>query len=244
MHDRFIRHVLGSSPRVRSRHDLDGHGHVPVGIISACAEQTSLLKHATRFLRDHLRVCGADLRGLIGVPTADGSSPRVRSRPEVDAQLVHEEGIISACAEQTPDSCPVGAFSWDHLRVCGADGLGEGRFPSHRGSSPRVRSRQRCVERAEIAGGIISACAEQTTTSAPSSHPRRDHLRVCGADSGRPKWPGALAGSSPRVRSRQLLRVAAPRMEGIISACAEQTACSVTVVSMLRDHLRVCGADP
>ena len=91
----------GSSPRVRSR-----HGNVIVdttgdGIISVCAEQTSHCSTSARFRRDHLRVCGADLRLHRASKLDEGSSPRVRSRPFPPLHDRAVVGIISACAEQT-----------------------------------------------------------------------------------------------------------------------------------------------
>ena len=54
------RPLQGSSPRVRSRHLTCSREHLPSGIISACAEQTSAPDTRSRLSGDHLRVCGAD----------------------------------------------------------------------------------------------------------------------------------------------------------------------------------------
>ena len=92
----------GSSPRVRSRLALVDLSDDRAGIISACAEQTTLFKEGKWQSRDHLRVCGADVRDR-GVPVVGrGSSPRVRSRHKGQRRKILEFGIISACAEQTP----------------------------------------------------------------------------------------------------------------------------------------------
>ena len=86
---------------MRSRLERTARAHQPGWIISACAEQTSLLNRIRTMVRDHLRVCGAD-----HIPRPDkrvlrGSSPRVRSR-HLPAQVAATlRGIISACAEQT-----------------------------------------------------------------------------------------------------------------------------------------------
>ena len=52
--------LLGSSPRVRSRHVGQVLRRVRRGIISACAEQTPASIIWVTESRDHLRVCGAD----------------------------------------------------------------------------------------------------------------------------------------------------------------------------------------
>ena len=50
-------------------------------------------------------------------------------------------------------------------------------------------------------------------------------------------------GSSPRVRSRRTRIPKGLDLLGIISACAEQTLIGYANGGLLRDHLRVCGAD-
>ena len=71
----------GSSPRVRSRLVLTVLPLLQHGIISACAEQTYPTCWCCCWSRDHLRVCGADLLKKLARTIAQGSSPRVRSRP-------------------------------------------------------------------------------------------------------------------------------------------------------------------
>ena len=70
------------------------------------------------------------------------------------------------------------------------------------GLSPRVRSGLERVRVAARYGGIISACAEQTTTVGSYRGDAGDHLRVCGADWTNEQARFWLWGSPPRVRSR------------------------------------------
>ena len=70
-----------------------------------------------------------------------------------------------------------------------------------------------------------------------------DHLRVCGADSGVTATVDDEPGSSPRVRSRLDEHSVLQTLEGIISACAEQTKFTQGLPEYTKDHLRVCGAD-
>ena len=194
--------MVGSSPRVRSRPLARLLVLPPVGIISACAEQTWFLSCNCCLSWDHLRVCGADSRSLIGILVSSGSSPRVRSRPQRGGRLRVRLGIISACAEQTEWPKRVCKISGDHLRVCGADhGVVNVTF-AVRGSSPRVRSRLFQPSAPIHKHGIISACAEQTPRSGRRPPRRWDHLRVCGADIAEALGMTLLSGSSPRVRSR------------------------------------------
>ena len=195
--------ALGSSPRVRSRPRGLGAHRVGDGIISACAEQT---------------MCG-----YWRLVRLRGSSPRVRSRPVRQTDETLTNRIISACAEQTSMRRPSIRAMRDHLRVCGADVELPLLSEVYGGSSPRVRSRQCVTVRTPLLGGIISACAEQTTERGGRSCLPGDHLRVCGADIGVNADIDDGYGSSPRVRSRPPGRYRAVVRFGSISACAEQT---------------------
>ena len=115
--------LRGSPPRVRSRLTVEGGEGSPVGITSACAEQTIRVRSHTEPWWDHLRVCGADAERKAKEEWRKGSPPRVRSRQTGQAEQQDRPRITSACAEQT---CPVRRScrsKGDHLRVCGADML-------------------------------------------------------------------------------------------------------------------------
>ena len=147
---------------MRSRLTLYAADNQQIGIISACAEQTDVVYYTTGSDWDHLRVCGADNGVHFFLDDYQGSSPRVRSRRGEHGAAFADPGIISACAEQTSRIWLAHATCRDHLRVCGADFI---RYENHnirRGSSPRVRSRQRYRHAHAPGLGIISACAEQT----------------------------------------------------------------------------------
>ena len=155
--------LSGSPPRVRSRRDPSVCPLGPGG--------------------DHLRVCGADLMASLSSMLALGSPPRVRSRLHTTLPLDMNDGITSACAEQTMwDDCETGSIR-DHLRVCGADTLVAIPSPAFTGSPPRVRSRRTAVGGLPQRRRITSACAEQTLRQVRIGYETGDHLRVCGADS-------------------------------------------------------------
>ena len=127
--------------------------------------------------------------------------------------------------------------------MCGADSVDAWDVERNNGSSPRVRSRLSVIATAVTPVRIISACAEQTPSRTPRTPNCWDHLRVCGADGTAVTVTGTHGGSSPRVRSRQVPNQSEGADHGIISACAEQTAPTITVSRAPTDHLRVCGAD-
>ena len=94
-----------------------------IGIIPACAGNTTSPYAYVECSWDHPRVCGehAVVRFRVNVPP--GSSPRVRGTL-VDGDFMQaEHGIIPACAGNTAD-CPMRLlFARDHPRVCGEHGL-------------------------------------------------------------------------------------------------------------------------
>ena len=135
-------HNDGSSPRVRSRRPCRESSPSSPGIISACAEQTAPTGITASRWTDHLRVCGADAVAITLMVWMTGSSPRVRSRRELELGDGTRQRIISACAEQTKRCWNTQATPKDHLRVCGADLMAALCDPFRLGSSPRVRSRQ------------------------------------------------------------------------------------------------------
>ena len=174
--------VRGSPPRVRSRLQRSDHRDGPAGITSACAEQTAIHLLEPLFLWDHLRVCGADDPNAEYLGADNGSPPRVRSRQPAGVSCGPNQGITSACAEQTRPGRRRLVSRRDHLRVCGADFNMPFSVAFHAGSPPRVRSRRRRSASSRPGRRITSACAEQTTADAMVVNPSEDHLRVCGAD--------------------------------------------------------------
>ena len=172
---------VGSSPRVRSGPGVGALGNTAAGIISACAERSTLSAMSCVPPGDHLRVCGAVLLSL--------------------EYRVEQLGIISACAERSDFRLGRGVPSRDHLRVCGAVLAQVDAALAQRGSSPRVRSGPAPPARRRPGQRIISACAERSTACESVSWFAGDHLRVCGAVDTLTLELRALPGSSPRVRS-------------------------------------------
>ena len=168
-------------------------------------------------------MCGADFSYRPPCFMKPGSSPRVRSGRCGTNCGTCRRGIISACAERTTRSVTCWPWSWDHLRVCGADTNEQRVRPISEGSSPRVRSGLHLRRRRSRPIRIISACAERTASIRNGRLSMWDHLRVCGADR---RWimPTILQpGSSPRVRSGRRGTGGISGSGGIISACAERT---------------------
>ena len=89
--------------------------------------------------------------------------------------------------------------------------------------------------------GIIPACAGNTTYPKSGTPRLRDHPRVCGEHQLKTDKTATIEGSSPRVRGTRIGRRTRTRREGIIPACAGNTAASWFAHDLLGDHPRVCG---
>ena len=182
-------------------------------------------------------MCGAVFDAEFSADVALGSSPRVRSGRLLRVDQVLPAGIISACAERSRSTSRTPRPTPDHLRVCGAVIVNDGRDVTEHGSSPRVRSGRRRIVRHAACRGIISACAERSLDCGMLTAWRRDHLRVCGAVSFGVDATNVNKGSSPRVRSGPVRVAFAHDGRGIISACAERS------VVFYWDLVRLDGAE-
>ena len=231
----------GSSPRVRG---TPAHGNRAIGgcrIIPACAGNTawpavsrgrfmgsSPRVRGTRnlffrlfFSRDHPRVCGEHEMALTDEDIMRGSSPRVRGTPELRYKYEVNGGIIPACAGNTSTTRERRCRPRDHPRVCGEHSLAAYTITLNPGSSPRVRGTPELRYKYEVNGGIIPACAGNTSTTRERRCRPRDHPRVCGE----------------HYKYDRDKRFAA----GIIPACAGNTLRHLLGGITPRDHPRVCG---
>ncbi len=155
---------------------------------------------------DHPRVCGEHMRLMAAAASSEGSSPRVRGTLDGSGRLAADAGIIPACAGNTHASVPRRPPTRDHPRVCGEhrrvhmEGLPGG------GSSPRVRGTHLDQTLSLNLGGIIPACAGNTTRGESEDCTTRDHPRVCGEHVVHRRSRCTSRGSSPRVRGTQVAR--------------------------------------
>ena len=157
------------------------------------------------------------------------------------ARGVDLDGIIPACAGNTPKHGEPSVRRRDHPRVCGEHGHVLSVADRYSGSSPRVRGTPARHLPVCVWVGIIPACAGNTPCAASRGTRRRDHPRVCGEHCGRCAPGSAARGSSPRVRGTpEALQVVA-HGGGIIPACAGNTFTSRMARSASGDHPRVCG---
>ena len=136
---------------------------------------------------------------------------------------------------------PEGLDTRDHPRVCGDQAIVAWPRDMRLGSSPRVRGPGHRSPRGRRAVRIIPACAGTSSVPAGIAEGLRDHPRVCG-DQMTPVTPGGLRrGSSPRVRGPEWTRPGSRKAYRIIPACAGTRTTSSQMLTISRDHPRVCG---
>ena len=219
-----VRDHPGSSPHVRGTPYKGRPCRRYVGIIPACAGNTTQATHCKRRPRDHPRMCGEHLVDGASRTFRAGSSPHVRGTRAMGRYNAMSWGIIPACAGNTRD-----------LRT------GRHRFA---GSSPHVRGT--LAESTEDVQrlGIIPACAGNTSNATCSTCGGGDHPRMCGEH-----YTALIAllrdwGSSPHVRGTLTSFFGLISLSSIIPACAGNTGGVGVVDAHLRDHPRMCGEHP
>ena len=172
--------IAGSSPRVRGTQLRVVEDAPCLGIIPACAGNTSYDKNAGDATGDHPRVCGEHVQGPVLFGHLPGSSPRVRGTQEAAGLSAVLRGIIPACAGNTEFRRMLMISARDHPRVCGEHSSPfQSRF-SPAGSSPRVRGTLEYLPDGGWKTGIIPACAGNTCPCSPIRVSSGDHPRVCG----------------------------------------------------------------
>ena len=175
------------------------------------------------------------------MPSAAGSSPRVRGTPELHLLRRRCERFIPACAGNSRLARRRRGEAAVHPRVCGElqrQPLGEHR---PHGSSPRVRG----TRLIESAGGVeqrfIPACAGNSAARRSASRPTSVHPRVCGELDPHFLAAAVAAGSSPRVRGTPWACRATRFRWRFIPACAGNSRATSNAVMGLAVHPRVCG---
>ena len=93
--------ILGSSPRVRGKHDRSCQRPQGRGLIPACAGKTTVWQMGGAGRGAHPRVCGENKGRLPQMFSPMGSSPRVRGKLASCSVCASCGGLIPACAGKT-----------------------------------------------------------------------------------------------------------------------------------------------
>ena len=131
--------VKGSSPHARGTLLVAEFQARALGIIPACAGNTSCRTISTRSARDHPRMRGEHTTPRATLLLVWGSSPHARGTPGVQWYDRESDGIIPACAGNTTWHHWQWSRPRDHPRMRGEHSP-RLRIPSSRkGSSPHAR---------------------------------------------------------------------------------------------------------
>ena len=190
----------GSSPRVRGTLEHNRGWPAGMGIIPACAGNTSLVNQIVLVQWDHPRVCGEHDGVWRRGHTVPGSSPRMRGTLRRRDGVRGVRGIIPAYAGNTIGWYAPDLRLRDHPRVCGEHCVRQPRDYQGQGSSPRMRGTLENGDLFEVEVGIIPAYAGNTGRRYSLPCPCRDHPRVCGEHRRTHGQSAQKLGSSPRVR--------------------------------------------
>ena len=181
----------GSSPRMRGKLRVERGRDDKIRIIPAHAGQTHGRRYMADRTPDHPRACGANKGAFAQTLSADGSSPRMRGKPEHRHPGHGHRRIIPAHAGQTSPHAIMPPRSTDHPRACGANGSMTCAFRSCSGSSPRMRGKHDLRQQPRRKLRIIPAHAGQTDLPAGRAIESADHPRACGANivAAARRWP-------------------------------------------------------
>ena len=251
----------GSSPRVRGKPPRHPVGGAHPRLIPARAGKTWSRTASGRTPRAHPRACGENVTLPVSIVVYGGSSPRVRGKPHQQRHPLTRARLIPARAGKTRGCSRAGTPRPAHPRACGGNAGTHQGTGWARGSSPRVRGKQRGVGALRGPRGLIPARAGKTGTVKGARTVNEAHPRACGENGlslglgfrgsgSSPRVrenrsavhdPPAVPGSSPRVRGKRPGPQAVGVGPRLIPACAGKTRSASAAARAARAHPRVCG---
>jgi len=213
----------GSSPRARGTPSAMSVLPSWVGLIPACAGNTSPSDSRRPGPTAHPRVRGEHAGRCEIRATERGSSPRARGTHGGRPVHVPLRRLIPACAGNTSPRTRAARSTSAHPRVRGEHYVVIWPGQTHDGSSPRARGTQRQPRRGRDVDRLIPACAGNTTLTPSIASGTAAHPRVRGEH-----YPDDFQrildwGSSPRARGTRSPRRRRCRRRGLIPACAGNT---------------------
>ena len=231
----------GSSPLARGTLLPVHAGHVPEGLIPACAGNTPDLPEANGSDGAHPRLRGEHVGGEFGFEVVEGSSPLARGTRGARGGVRHSFRLIPACAGNTWSVVSTPAQHSAHPRLRGEHPWNLWAVYKRPGSSPLARGTRRVLTATGVAGGLIPACAGNTLIVQLIASHVGAHPRLRGEHSNSTSTPTPATGSSPLARGT-LRMVARVRMAaGLIPACAGNTLAAKMTFVLLGAHPRLRG---
>ena len=211
--------------------------------IPARAGETNVGRRMHPIRQVHPRACGGNGAGLVGAPSEQGPSPRVRGKRGRSQSGPSRSWSIPARAGETDCEDKCNLSDAVHPRACGGNaGLGFGGLRNV-GPSPRVRGKRiRWISR-ETRGRSIPARAGETRTTNPSLIMERVHPRACGGNLCRTRSGDRRGGPSPRVRGKRCTGDGPQEGRRSIPARAGETAPPSHRTRGRWVHPRACGGN-
>ena len=232
---------VGSSPHARGTLEAGAAHGWNLGIIPACAGNTSAIHGRANGARDHPRMRGEHIGEIFQFRSRRGSSPHARGTRIGNAINEPRNGIIPACAGNTRHLTVFCKLTWDHPRMRGEHPLRRTLSRIVAGSSPHARGTLELVSSVGCSPGIIPACAGNTVQCDRPHRDLRDHPRMRGEHDCSSTPNTHRRGSSPHARGTLIRRDARRWRGGIIPACAGNTIPCRILLPPSRDHPRMRG---
>ena len=217
----LILSTYGSSPHTRGARLIVPAAYTGLRIIPAYAGSTFAVLAMPAVGRDHPRIRGEHVRGLLSRHAHGGSSPHTRGAL---LRLLHSRarrGIIPAYAGSTRRGSP--------------------RLAVAAGSSPHTRGAPAEGDLAQAGGGIIPAYAGSTPGSGTIAGSSQDHPRIRGEHDLSAVDGGGLPGSSPHTRGARRGAGTWCHRRWIIPAYAGSTTATSRGRAERGDHPRIRG---
>ena len=236
-----ITEAMGSPPRMRGKGLQGGLSPTACRITPAYAGKRA--EQAAQYVTygDHPRVCGEKGSFPKNVYSGEGSPPRMRGKGPDPQPRDSQRGITPAYAGKRAGACARGASTRDHPRVCGEKSLCCMRWPTRRGSPPRMRGKVCHPHLKKPFPGITPAYAGKRSPMCWRSRLPRDHPRVCGEKFTQSATKTTIPGSPPRMRGKVWYISSAYAPPGITPAYAGKRPLRCATSPVTRDHPRVCG---
>ncbi len=170
-----------------------------------------------------------------------GSSPHARGTHNSELVWIPSSGIIPACAGNTCKWPTCLAMKRDHPRMRGEHPVGVRMAHVYQGSSPHARGTRTSIIFELRGGGIIPACAGNTSIVFFYVVLLGDHPRMRGEHIALSRHAACGMGSSPHARGT-LGEIRIGFLDGgIIPACAGNTCKRYSLARSFRDHPRMRG---
>ena len=165
----------------------------------------------------------------------------MRGKGEHLAACVGRQGITPAHAGKRALHPSSRSRRRDHPRACGEKSGLLLRAAQKGGSPPRMRGKDRVVNRASVRLGITPAHAGKSTRKPARPRFPGDHPRACGEKVPLDGVTVTGKGSPPRMRGKVLREVKMVSQYGITPAHAGKSPCAIPGSGRPRDHPRACG---